>query len=125
MILEHKKIEIDQKVVFETIICNTESTFNFHLNDEAYFIYVNHGRHIAISPNEIVEVPEGNLGIVVGKSLILKAYPIQENQHYQVLIIHINREFVARWHLMKNLRILSLTNFKVLVNLKLKIYLVE
>ena len=96
MVLEHKKIEINQKVVFETIICNTESTFNFQLNDEAYFIYVNHGHHVAISPNEIVEVPEGNLGIAVGKSLILKAYPNQENQHYQVLIIHINREFVAK-----------------------------
>ena len=61
MVLEHEKIEIDQKVVFETIICNTESTFNFQLMNEAYFIYVNHGRHIAISPNEIVEVPEGNI----------------------------------------------------------------
>jgi AraC-like DNA-binding protein len=96
MILEHKKIEINQKVVFETIICNTETTFNFQLNDEAYFTYVNHGHHVAISPNEIIEVPEGNLGIAVGKSLILKAYPNQENQHYQVLIIHINREFVAK-----------------------------
>jgi len=66
------------------------------LNDEAYFIYVNHGHHVAISPNEIIEVPEGNLGIAVGKSLILKAYPNQENQHYQVLIIHINRELVAK-----------------------------
>ena len=96
MILEHKKIEIDQKVVFETIISNSESTFNFQLNDEAYFIYVKHGRHVAISPNEIVEVPEGNLGVTVGKSLILKGYPNQESQHYQVLIIHINRELVAK-----------------------------
>jgi len=96
MVLDHKKIEISQRVVFETIICNTETTFNFQLNDEAYFIYVNHGHHIAISPNEIIEVPEGNLGIAVGKSLILKAYPNQENQHYQVLIIHINRDFVAK-----------------------------
>jgi AraC-like DNA-binding protein len=96
MIVDHKKIESNQKVVFETITCNNETTFNFQLNDEAYFIYVNHGHHIAISPNEIIEVPEGNLGIAVGKSLILKAYPNRENQHYQVLIIHINREFVAK-----------------------------
>lgn len=96
MIVEHKKIEIDQKVVFETIICNTETTFNFQLNDEAYFIYVNHGHHIAISPNEVIEVPEGNLGISVGKTLILKAFPNQENQHYQILIIHIDRTFVAK-----------------------------
>jgi AraC-like DNA-binding protein len=95
MILEHKKIEINQQVVFETIICNTDTTFNFQLNDEAYFIYVNHGHHVAISPNEIIEVPEGNLGIAVGKSLILKAFPNKENQHYQVLIIRINRELVA------------------------------
>jgi len=66
------------------------------LNDEAYFIYVNHGHHVAISPNEIVEFPEGNLGIAVRKSLILKVYPNKENQHYQVLIIHINRKFVAK-----------------------------
>jgi AraC-like DNA-binding protein len=96
MVLEHKKIEIDKQVVFETITCNTETTFNFQLNDEAYFTYVNHGHHVAISPNEIVEVPEGNLGIVVGKSLILKAYPNQEKQHYQLLIIHINRNIVTR-----------------------------
>ncbi len=96
MVLDHKKIEINQTVVFETIICNNETTFNFKLNDEAFFIYVNHGYHIAISPNEIVEVPEGNLGIAVGKSLILKAYPNQENQHYQVLIIHINRALVTK-----------------------------
>jgi len=75
MVLEHKKIEINQKVVFETIICNTESTFNFQLNDEAYFIYVNHGRHVAISPNEIVEVPEGDLGIAVGKISYSKSVP--------------------------------------------------
>jgi AraC-like DNA-binding protein len=96
MVLDHKKIEINKKVVFETIICNTDTTFNFQLNDEAYFIYVNHGHHVAISPNEIIEVPEGNLGIAVGKSLILKAYPNQENQHYQVLLIHIDRAFVAK-----------------------------
>ena len=96
MVLEHKKIEINQKVVFETIVCNADTTFTFQLNDEAYFIYVNHGHHVAISPNEVIEVPEGNLGIAVGKSLILKAYPNQETQHYQVLIIHINREFVAK-----------------------------
>jgi len=96
MIVEHKKIEIDQKIVFETIICNTETTFNFQLNDEAYFIYVNHGHHIAISPNEVIEVPEGNLGISVGKTLILKAFPNQENQHYQILIIHLDRTFVAK-----------------------------
>jgi len=95
MILEHKKIEIDRRVVFENIICNTDTTFSFQLKDEAYFLYVNHGHHIAISPNEVVEVPEGNLGIAVGKSLILKAYPNQENQHYQVLIIHIDRALVA------------------------------
>ena len=96
MVLEHKKIEINQKVVFETIICNTETAFNFQLNDEAYFTFVNHGHHVAISPNEIIEVPEGDLGIAVGKSLILKAYPNKENQHYQILIIHINRAFVAK-----------------------------
>ena len=73
MVLEHKKIEINQKVALETIICNTETAFNFQLNNEAYFIYVNHGHHIAISPNEIIEVPEG-MGIAVGKSLILKVY---------------------------------------------------
>ena len=96
MVLEHKKIEVNQQVVFETIVCNTATTFRFQLNDEAYFIYVNHGHHVAISPNEIIEVPEGNLGIATGKSLILKAYPNRENHHYQVLIIHINRELVAR-----------------------------
>jgi AraC-like DNA-binding protein len=36
------------------------------------------------------------LGIAVGKSLILKAYPNQENQHYQVLIVHVGREVVAK-----------------------------
>jgi hypothetical protein len=65
MIVEHKKIEINQKVVFEAIICNSNTTFKFQLNDEAYFMYVNHGHHVAISPNEIFEVPEGNLGIAV------------------------------------------------------------
>jgi hypothetical protein len=30
MILEQKKIEINQQVVFETIVCNTDTTFNFH-----------------------------------------------------------------------------------------------
>jgi AraC-like DNA-binding protein len=96
MIVEHKKIEVNQKIALETIICNTETTFDFHLDDEAYFIYVNHGRHVAISPNELIEVPEGNLGIAVGNSLILKAYPNPKNQHYQVLIIHVNRDLVVK-----------------------------
>lgn len=96
MILEHKKIEVNQQVVFETIVCNTDTTFRFQLNNEAYFIYVNHGHHVAISPNEVIEVSEGNLGIATGKSLILKTYPNKENHHYQVLIIHIDRELVAK-----------------------------
>ena len=96
MIVEHKKIEINQKVVFETIICNTETTLTFQLNDEAYFIYVNHGHHVAISPNEVIEVHEGNLGISVGNTLILKAFPNRENQHYQILIIHIDRTLVVK-----------------------------
>jgi AraC-like DNA-binding protein len=36
------------------------------------------------------------LGIAVCKSLILKAYPNQENHYYQALIIHIDRAFVAK-----------------------------
>jgi hypothetical protein len=85
MVLEHNTIEINQAVVCETIICNTDSTFNFQLNDEAYFIYVNHGHHVAISPNEIIEFPEGNLGIAIGKSLILKAYPNQKTNTIKYL----------------------------------------
>jgi AraC-like DNA-binding protein len=96
MVLDHKKIEINKELVFETIVCDTETTFNFQLNDEAYFIYVNQGHHVAISPNEVIDVPEGNLGISVGKSLILKAYPNLENQEYQVLIIHVSRDVVTK-----------------------------
>lgn len=96
MIQDHQKIEIKERVVYETILCDQETTFHFSLNDEAYFIYVHQGKHVALSPNEIIEVPEGNLGLVVGKSLVLKAYPNPERQQYQVLIIHLNRAVVTK-----------------------------
>ena len=33
MVTEHKKIEHDQKVVFETIVSDSRETFNYHLED--------------------------------------------------------------------------------------------
>ena len=94
MIVEHKKIELDQRVIFETIVSNSEETFNFHLNDEAYFVHVKLGNHIAITPSEIMEVPEGNLIFSVGQNLILKTYPNKEEDLYQAIIVHINRETI-------------------------------
>ena len=61
MIIDHQKIALNNRLIFETITCNAEHIFNFELKDEAFFIYVNQGYHIAISPNEIIDVPEGNL----------------------------------------------------------------
>lgn len=59
MIIEHKKIELDNKVVFETIISGSPDTFNYYLQDEAYSIYVKTGSHIAITSSEVMEVIEG------------------------------------------------------------------
>ncbi|MCB9304866.1 MAG: helix-turn-helix transcriptional regulator [Lewinellaceae bacterium] len=92
MIIEHKKIEKNKKVVFETIVSDSRDTFNFRLKDEACFVHVKHGTHVAISPSEVMELPEGNLAFSVGENLILKAYPNIDNGIYQTTIIHIDRE---------------------------------
>ena len=110
MIIDHKKIENNQKVVFETIVCNTDSTLNFRLNNEAYFTYVNHGHHVAISPNEIIEVPEGDLGVAVGKSLILKAYPNKDRPALSSAYYSHKTESL--------LQKLSVTNFQTLILLQ-------
>ncbi|MEP4093408.1 helix-turn-helix transcriptional regulator, partial [Reichenbachiella sp.] len=81
------------KLVFETIKTNDRQTLNFHLSNEACFLHVKHGRHIAITPSEVVEVPEGNLSFSVGENLILKAFP-DANELYQVTIIHIDRSSI-------------------------------
>jgi AraC-like DNA-binding protein len=94
MIVEHKKIEYDKKVVFETIVSDSQDTFNYRLKDEAYFIHVKHGNHIAITPSEVMEVTEGNLAFTVGENLILKAFPSKEEGIYQVTIIHVVRESI-------------------------------
>jgi hypothetical protein len=94
MIIEHKKIESDKKVVFETIVSDCRDTFNYHLKDEAYFIHIKHGNHIAITPSEVIEVPEGNLAFSVGENIILKAYPNKEEGIYQATIIHVGRKTV-------------------------------
>ena len=96
MIIEHKKIEQEKKVVFETIVSDSQDTFNFRLIDEAYFIHVKHGNHIAITPSEVIEVPEGNLAFSVGENLILKAYPNNDEGKYQITIIHIDRESILK-----------------------------
>ncbi|MFY0690056.1 MAG: helix-turn-helix transcriptional regulator [Cyclobacteriaceae bacterium] len=93
MILEHRKIENEEKVVFETIKANNQQTLNFHLTDEACFVHIKHGKHIAITPSEVIEVPEGNLSFSVGENLILKTFP-DENDLYQVTIIHIGRRSI-------------------------------
>ena len=94
MIVEHKKIEYNKKVVFETIVSDSQDTFNYRLIDEAYFIHVKHGNHIAITPSEVMEVPEGNLAFSVGENLILKAFPSKKEGIYQVTIIHVVRELI-------------------------------
>jgi AraC-like DNA-binding protein len=94
MIIEHKKIEFDKKVVFEMIVSDSRDTFNYHLKDEAYFIHVKHGTHIAITPSEVMEVPEGNLVFSVGENIILKAYPNKDEGIYQAIIIHVDRRTV-------------------------------
>lgn len=94
MIIEHKKIKHDQKVVFETIVSDSPDTFNYHLEDEAYFIHVKHGNHIAITPSEVMEVPEGNLVFSAGENIILKAYPNKDDGIYQATIIHVGRSAV-------------------------------
>lgn len=94
MIIEHKKIELDQKVVFETIVSDAPDTFNYRLEDEACFIHVKHGKHIVITPSEVMEVPEGNLAFSVGENIILKAYPNKQEGLYQVTIIHVGRKSI-------------------------------
>ena len=94
MITNHQKIRIDEKVVFETITCDSETTLNFNLEGETYFTYVKNGSHTAISPNEIIDVEEGNLSISIGKSLILKTSPNKVNDIYEVLIIRISKDIV-------------------------------
>lgn len=96
MILEHKKIEHHNRLVLETLISDREETFNFHLKDEAYFIHVEHGHHVAITPSEIMEVPEGNLAFTVGENIIIKAYPNKDEGIYQTTIIHIDRTSILQ-----------------------------
>ena len=94
MIIEHKKIAFDQHLVFETLVSDSPETLHFHLKDEAYFIHVKHGSHVAITPSEVMEVPEGNLAFSVGENIILKAYPNKTNGIYQTTIIHLDRNAV-------------------------------
>jgi AraC-like DNA-binding protein len=94
MIINHKKISSGEKLVFETIVSDSRETFNYHLEDEAYFIHVKHGNHVAITPSEVMEVPEGNLLFSVGENIILKAYPNKEEGIYQATIIHVDRKSV-------------------------------
>ncbi len=94
MIVDHKKIAYENKLVFETIVADSEHTLNFHLEDEAYFLHVQHGHHTAITPSEVAEVTEGNLAFAVGENLILKAFPGKDSGVYQVTIIHVDRETV-------------------------------
>ncbi len=96
MIIEHKKIEQDKKVVFETFVSDSQDTFNFRLKDEACFVHVKHGNHVAITPSEVMEVPEGNLAFSVGENLILKAYPNNDKGIYRAIIIHIDRESILK-----------------------------
>ena len=96
MIIEHKTIEYNEKVVFEIFVSDSKDTFNFRLKDEAYFVHLIHGNHVAITPSEVMEVPEGNLAFSVGENLILKAYPNRDKGIYQTIIIHINRESILK-----------------------------
>ena len=54
MIIEHKKIEYNEKVVFEIFVSDSEDTFNFRLKDEAYFVHLIHGNHVAITPSDLM-----------------------------------------------------------------------
>ena len=93
MITENKRIELNKKVVFETLVANAPDTFSYRLNNEAFFIHVEFGSHVAMTPSEVIEVPVGNLAFFVGQNIILKVFPNEEGV-YKATIIHIARESV-------------------------------
>ena len=58
---QRKQIRQYDELVFETIDSNTSQSFNFHLKDKACFIYLNQGKHLIITPSELMEIMVVNL----------------------------------------------------------------
>ena len=94
MVIDHKKIEHQGRVVFETITTDKPHTFSYPLIDEACFIHVKHGSNTALTPDEIVEVNEGELAFANSGNLIFKSVPSEETGHYQATVLHLHKDFV-------------------------------
>lgn len=94
MILQHKKISLGDKVVFESILADSPQSFSYPLQDEACFIHVKQGSQVAFTPDEIVEISEGNLAFANSGNIIFKTEPNEESGLFQATIIHISKELV-------------------------------
>ena len=94
MIIEHKKIELNNRIVFEAIISDTPHKFSYPLQNEACFIYVKQGKNTVFTPDEIVEIPEGNLAFANSGNIIFKSTPNENSGLYHATIVHIDKQFV-------------------------------
>ena len=54
------------------IISNVPQRFSYPLENEACFIHVKQGHHIAFTPDEIVKIPEGNLAFANSGTAVVR-----------------------------------------------------
>ena len=94
MVIDQKHISSGDRVVFESITADAAHSFSYPLHDEAFFIHVKQGHNIAYTPDEIVEVSEGELAFANSGNLIFKTVPNEQSGMYQATIIHIDQDTV-------------------------------
>ncbi len=81
MVTNHKKIELNGKTFFETITGTSPNNFNYPLKDQIFFINIKQGNNVAITGDQVVEIPEGNLAFANSGNIIFKSVLNQKSRN--------------------------------------------
>jgi AraC-like DNA-binding protein len=96
MVIEHKKLEFNNRIIFESVNSDEPESFSYLAADEACFVFVQEGNSTTFSPHNVTEISEGNFSMVSSGNLIIKTLPGDNSGIHRATIIHFPRELVSR-----------------------------
>ncbi len=94
MIIDHKKIAFEGKIIFESIVSNSLQRLSYLAHNETCFVHLKKGANITYSSSQKTEVEQGNFTLTSSGNLIIKTVPNEDDGLFQATIIHFPKEFI-------------------------------
>ncbi len=96
MIIDHKIIEYQGDVIFESIVSDKPQRFNYHAFNEACFIHVEKGSNVTYSSQDTTKTDEGNFTLSSSGNLIVNTMPDKGTGLHHATIIHFPKELITK-----------------------------